>query len=132
MNILEFFRKWIILRRIKKVEKALGFKLFPKVIDFAFYDKPVDFHERCMGATTAGALKFILDDKQSNVVSPSILMYGRYKDYQNWNGKVGVTCIWGDASSHTRASYTVLYYRRIYRQLKSDGIKVRQIYFYPR
>lgn len=133
MNIIQkMFRKWMLFHRIKKVEKALGFKLLPKVIDFVFYDKPVEFSERCMGATTAAALKFIFDDTQSNVVSPSVLMYGRYKDYRNWNGQMGVTCILGDASSHNRASYTVSYYRRIYQQLKSAGIKVRQIYFYPR
>lgn len=129
MNI---FKKWILHCRIKKIEKALGFKLFPEVVDFVFYDKPVEFPERASGATTACALKFILDKKQSNVISPSVLMYNRYWNYQHWNGKKKLTCIFRDASSHDRASWTVKYYRRIYEQLKSDGVKVRKIYFYPR
>lgn len=134
MNIIQkLLRKWILSYRIKKVEKALGFKLFPEVIDFVFYDKLVNFPERGSGATTACALKFIFDNNQSNVVSPSVLMYSRYNwNYSHWNGKKEITYMLRDASSHTRASYTVLYYRRIYQQLKSAGIKVRQIYFYPR
>ena len=129
MNI---FKKWILHCRIKKIEKAFGIELFPEVVDFVFYDKPVVFPERASGATTACALKFILDKKQSNVISPSVLMYGRYWDYKNWNGQKGVTYAYGDASIYNRASWTVEYYCRIYKQLKSGGVKVREIYFYPR
>ncbi len=129
MNI---FKKWTLRCRIKKIEKALGIKLFPEVIEYAFNDKPVEFPERASGATTACALRFIFDDKQSNVISPKILMYGRYRDYKKWNGQIGVTCIYDDTSGYNRASWTVAYYRRIYEQLKSGGVKVREIYFYPR
>lgn len=126
------FKKWILHCRIKKIEKALGIKLFPEVIEYAFNDKAVEFPERASGATTACALRFIFDDKQSNVISPSVLMYRRYSDYLIWNGQTGVTCIYDDASSHDRASWTVKYYCRIYKQLKLGGVKVREIYFYPR
>ncbi len=132
MNIFQKLTEIKTRCRIKKIEKALGFKLFPEVVDFVLYDKRVEFPKRCMGVTTACALKFIFNDKQSNVISPKILMYGRYRDYKNWNGQMGVTCIYDDASGYNRASNTVSYYRRIYNQLKSGGIKVRQIYFYPR
>ncbi|MBP1562066.1 MAG: hypothetical protein J6C96_12605 [Oscillospiraceae bacterium] len=134
MKILAFFRRLRKIRLIKRIEKALGFKLYPDVVDYVFYDRYIRFTERCCGLTTACALKFILDfhNDQSNIISPELLIKGCFSQYRDWNDKHLIVCTIGDCSSYMRAQYTTDYYRRIYEQLKKAHIKVRPIKFYKR
>lgn len=134
MKILDFFRRLRKIRLIKRIEKALGFKLYPNVIDFVFYNKSYCFEGRMSGSTTACALKFILDfdNDQSNVISPELLLKGNFGQYKDWNGKYDIKCTIGDCSSYMRALYTTDYYLMIYMELKNANIKVRPINFYRR
>lgn len=134
MKILAFFRRLRKIRLIKRVEKALGFKLYPNVIDYVFYNKSYCFNGRLSGSTTACALKFILDfdNDQSNVISPDLLVKLNFGQYKDWNGKYNINCTIEDCTSYMRAQWTVDYYLMIYMELINANIKVRPINFYRR
>ena len=139
-RINQLFKKIRAWRTTRKINKALGIKLYPWQIDFIFWNKPIPddvIDRRRQGKTTAYAIKLCVLNSSYGSIPLDVATFVR--DFRRADGdrawrrfkQVQAILFGEDYCSYRRRKYFVDYYvRDIYKKLSSvKGLKLRKIYF---